>query len=429
MNRLELDLLANRAENALALHRVPGRVLHVIEGPRLITFVIRLALTVKYSALRRRSDDLALALGVPSLRISRAADGARLAFPHPAPRPVHTRDLLRRVTNPGPARALLGLAGAGAPLLVNLASPDVAHVLLAGTTGSGKSVLLQTLLLSLLRWNPPAELQYLCIDPKRRAFTPFRAAAGLLRPPLAGAAIAPALAGAVALMEQRDRAGVSTPRLVLLIDELSDTLMADNLAEGYLIRLLQRGREAGINVIAATQRPSAALLSGLMRANFPLRLVGRVVSDYDAKVAAGVSGTGGELLLGRGDFLAVGIGPPRRFQAGYLEHSDIAALLPRRAPAELLTLPPAAVALPLRATPGALQRVRRDAAKLQQASEREQRRWESQTEAELWLCGYNGGAAHQRTRAAIALLAEFAAEPAATTLPSGLLRREPAQTG
>ena len=110
------------------------------------------------------------------------------------------------------------------------------------------------------------------------------------------------------------------PRIIVLIDELADLVRQGGAAvTDLLTRLLQRGREAGIHVVAATQRPSAAVLSGLMRANFPLRLVGRVVSADDARVASGRAGTNAHLLHGRGDFLALGGGEELvRFQVAYI---------------------------------------------------------------------------------------------------------------
>jgi len=122
--------------------------------------------------------------------------------------------------------------------------------------------------------------------------------------------------------------GCSLPRLVVAIDELADLLQSGGkgVAEA-LTRLTQRGREAGIHVVAATQRPAATLVGGLVKANFPVRLVGSVVSPEDAKVAAGIGGTGAERLLGRGDFLLVAKGQVIRFQAAYAGGSELAGVV------------------------------------------------------------------------------------------------------
>ena len=135
----------------------------------------------------------------------------------------------------------------------------------------------------------------------------------------------------VHLMEQRDQSRVTDPRIVIAIDELADLVQSFDSRSGggqaildSLSRLVQRGREVGIHVIGATQKPSSANLGPLIAANFPVRLVGHVVSAEDARVAAGVGGTGAEKLTGRGDFVAV-YGPGLiRFQAAYISASEIA---------------------------------------------------------------------------------------------------------
>jgi DNA segregation ATPase FtsK/SpoIIIE-like protein len=135
-----------------------------------------------------------------------------------------------------------------------------------------------------------------------------------------------ALGDLVNLMEQRDRSRVTDPRIVVAIDELADLVQTGGPAilEG-LGRLVQRGREAGIHVIGATQKPSSSIIGPLVKANFPVRLVGHVVSAEDARVAAGVGGTGAEKLTGRGDFVAV-YGPGLiRFQAAYTSANEIEA--------------------------------------------------------------------------------------------------------
>jgi S-DNA-T family DNA segregation ATPase FtsK/SpoIIIE len=118
--------------------------------------------------------------------------------------------------------------------------------------------------------------------------------------------------------------------LVVAVDELADLLQTGGKpVVDALTRLTQRGREAGIHVVAATQRPSAALVGGLMKANFPVRLVGSVVSPEDAKVATGVAGSEAERLLGRGDFLLVAKGQTIRFQAAYAADDELAAIVTR----------------------------------------------------------------------------------------------------
>jgi S-DNA-T family DNA segregation ATPase FtsK/SpoIIIE len=129
-------------------------------------------------------------------------------------------------------------------------------------------------------------------------------------------------------MEQRDLEGRSEPRLVVVLDELADLVqMGGREMEGLVTRLTQRGREAGIHVVACTQKPAASVIGSLVKSNFPVRLVGRVASPEDAKVAAGLAGTGAERLLGEGDFLLVALGQVTRLQAAYMGGGEVRALV------------------------------------------------------------------------------------------------------
>jgi S-DNA-T family DNA segregation ATPase FtsK/SpoIIIE len=127
----------------------------------------------------------------------------------------------------------------------------------------------------------------------------------------------------VAEMERRDRENVSSPRIIVAVDELYDLLTTGGKeVEIALVRIAQRGREAGLHLVAGVQKPSAAAIGGMLKANFPVRLVGKVGSAEDARTAAGISGTGAEKLLGRGDFIAVASGQVIRFQAAWLPARD-----------------------------------------------------------------------------------------------------------
>ncbi|MCK4452063.1 MAG: hypothetical protein KAX26_15880, partial [Anaerolineae bacterium] len=129
------------------------------------------------------------------------------------------------------------------------------------------------------------------------------------------------------------------PHVVIVIDELADLLMVGGKAVQWaLTRLTQRGREAGIHIIAATQKPTTAVLGSLVKANFPVRLVGRVTSVEDARTATGWSGTGAERLLGRGDFLAVAEGRVMRFQAARVSPAEVRETVARLAQGGLLPL-------------------------------------------------------------------------------------------
>jgi S-DNA-T family DNA segregation ATPase FtsK/SpoIIIE len=184
--------------------------------------------------------------------------------------------------------------------------------------------------LSLAMHNRPRDVQLVFIDPKRRGFGVLCGLPHLLTPlvhePQRACEV---LARLVEEMEQRDW-GVgtgearSTPRIVVFIDELADLIMLGGKGvEQPLARLAQRGREAGIHLVACTQRPAASVIGGLVKSNFPVRVVGSVASAEDAKVAAGLPKTGAERLLGKGDFLVVARGEQFRVQGAYASASEI----------------------------------------------------------------------------------------------------------
>jgi S-DNA-T family DNA segregation ATPase FtsK/SpoIIIE len=265
-----------------------------------------------------------------------------------------------------PVTAVLGLAEDGAPLLIRLPSPDVAHILVAGTTGSGKTVLMQSMILSLAMANPAPSpfqagnlvggLRLILIDPKGYAFGAFQGLPHLARDVIREVSeAAEALQSLVHLMErQGEQAGAvrgngngsrlngqsraGAVRVVVVIDELADLLMVGGKdIQWALTRLTQRGREAGIHIVAATQKPSAEVLGPLIKANFPVRLVGRVTCASDARTATGWSGTGAERLIGRGDFLAIAEGRVMRFQAAHISPEEIRQVVTYLAQNEAVT--------------------------------------------------------------------------------------------
>jgi S-DNA-T family DNA segregation ATPase FtsK/SpoIIIE len=219
----------------------------------------------------------------------------------------------------------LGLEQDGTPLLLRLPAPNVAHVLVVGTTGSGKTALVRSLLVSLAMYNRQSQIQLILIDPKGRGFGPLRR----LPHTLGSVASTPAealdrLRWLVEEMERRDRAGDNRPALVVGIDELADLLMTGGApVEALLTRLSQRGREAGIHLVACTQKPTAEVLGGAMKANFPVRLVGAVASRDEARYASGITDSGAEKLEGKGDFLLIAKGESVRFQAAWLGPEDL----------------------------------------------------------------------------------------------------------
>ncbi len=338
-----LNAQANQIERVLYSHGLAARVYGGTASPRLVQFHLALAPGVKLARLNALADDLALALGAPSCRLQTTGGALNLEV---ARRPdqaatVRLLPLAAGLPSPPPCTALLGLDEAGVPLLLRLSSPEVAHALICGTTGSGKTELARTMIAGLARANPPERLRLLLVDPKGRAFRPFAALPHLIAPVIAEPQEAlDRLAGLVAEMERRDlgrgaeeqgSGGVplhSFPRIVVFLDELADLLLTGGRpVEHLLTRLVQRGREAGIHLVACTQRPAAVVIGGMIKANFPCRLVGRVMSPEDAKVATGVKGSGAERLQGRGDFLLVAQGQVRRLQVAHVSTEEIGQIV------------------------------------------------------------------------------------------------------
>jgi S-DNA-T family DNA segregation ATPase FtsK/SpoIIIE len=368
--RQMLEYQADRIEAVLAHHKVPARVTGGTVTPRWIRFQVVPALGARIASITGLAEELAAALDAPTVRVARQGATIAVEVPRDDPHPVRLIPLLRGMRNVPPVTAVLGIAEDGVPLLIRLPSPDVAHILVAGTTGSGKTALLRAMVLSLAYFNRPQTIDhrpqtidhrpqttdyrpqtvvggpssvvFVLIDPKGSAFRDLEGLPHLARPVIRDPAEAvEALGSLVRLMEVQSRQGYKDTRgeanplstcslstCILVIDELADLLMvAGAEAERPLTRLLQRGREAGIHVIAATQKPTAAVIGSLVKANFPVRLVGKVTSPEDARVATGWKGTGAERLLGRGDFIAVAEGQLHRFQAAYIAPEEVSQVV------------------------------------------------------------------------------------------------------
>jgi S-DNA-T family DNA segregation ATPase FtsK/SpoIIIE len=360
-----LEYQADRIEALFAHHKVPARVTGGTVTPRWIRYQVVPAMGVRIASITGLAEELAAALDVPQVRVARQGAAIAVEVPRDDPQPVRLMPLLRGLRNVPPVTAVLGIADDGVPILIRLPSPDVAHILVAGTTGSGKTALLRAMVLSLAYFNgargnglgsggaltlrPAAcalrpatcDLRLVLIDPKGTAFRDLADLPHLARPVISDPAEAvEALGSLVRLMEMQSRQGYKDTRgeanplstyplstCILVIDELVDLLLvAGDALERPLTRLVQRGREAGIHVIAATQKPTAAVIGSLVKANFPVRLVGKVTSPEDARVATGWRGTGAERLLGRGDFIVVAEGQVQRFQAAYITPEEVRAL-------------------------------------------------------------------------------------------------------
>ncbi len=332
MNRQKLHHQADKIEYVLATHKAPARVTGGRVTPRTIQFHVSPSTTTKVSKVENLAEEIALALNASSARVSRANGQINIEIPRDDVQPLYLLDLCARVQKDATmaqalsvaGTTLLGLAVDGVPILLRVSAPDVAHVLIAGTTGSGKSEAARTMLASLMLFQRPRDLQVIIIDPKASEFRQFEHLPHLLCPIIKNVEDAVAnLEWLVEEMERRQAQMIVRPRIVVVIDELADLLMqGGGEVEGYLTRLVQRGRSAGISIIACTQKPTAAVLGGLVTANFPVRLVGKVTSANEALVASGVAQSGAEKLMGRGDFLLIANGEKIRVQMAHLPSNE-----------------------------------------------------------------------------------------------------------
>lgn len=329
--RQHLERQSTHIEHALHFHKVQARVTGGAVSPRWVTFDLQLPLGQRVNRVLNLGDELALALDVSDVRISRHGGRIQVQVPRETPHQTVLQDMLEQYAENEipPVTAILGLAESGQPLLLRMPSPDVAHVMVAGTTGSGKTALLKSIALSLAWKNPQRHLQIVLIDPKARGLRPLANLPHCLTGIISDYNDAADWLGyLVELMEQRDSEQNSTPTIVVILDELAELLqVGGQVISSLLIRLAQRGREAGIHLVCGTQKPSAKAVGSLLKANFPVRLVGRVVSADDARVAAGIGGTGAERLASAGDFVAVAGGQVTRFQAAYIPDDQILSMV------------------------------------------------------------------------------------------------------
>ncbi len=315
----KLSQTADRIEAVLRERRAPAAVVGGKVLPGFVEMLLRPEPGTKVNQVKALQADLALALGNNNVRVAQSGVHLAVQIPTEQRRQVFLTTLIAGMERIPPHTAVLGLADDGSPLMARLSAPDVAHVLIAGTTGSGKTSLAQSMLLSLARGNRPHQLGFVVLDPKRRDVDVFiRAINNHLMAPVAQSIeeVNNALQRVLHLMEQRNVDHDPMPRLVVYADEMADLCQQGGAPViEALARIAQRGREAGIHLIGCTQKPSSQAIGSLLRANLPLRLVGRVNSASDARVASGMPATGAEKLAGSGDFLAIHGGKLVRFQA------------------------------------------------------------------------------------------------------------------
>lgn len=327
--RRTLEYQSDTIEAVLAKHRVSGRVRGGVVTPRLVKFQLAAQVGTKVSKISALAEEIAMALGSREARVYRQGSEISVEVPRPKPEPVRLLPLCGRLDRVPPHTSILGIEDTGTPILLRLTASDVSHVLVAGTTGSGKTALARTILTSLAIQNRQSEVQIVLIDPKERGFGPLASLPHVLGDIASTPEGAKArLRWLVEEMERRDRANSSRPVLVVAIDELADLLQTGGKAvEKMITRLAQRGREAGIHLVACTQKPTAGQIGSGMVANFPVRLVGTVASKDEARYATGVADSGAEKLEGRGDFLLIMKGELIRFQSAWMGAEDFRSVV------------------------------------------------------------------------------------------------------
>jgi S-DNA-T family DNA segregation ATPase FtsK/SpoIIIE len=353
----ELREKARIIEETLRSLGVEARVVEVQRGPTVTLFGLEpgqisrggRATRVKVAQIAALADDLALALSARTVRVLAPIPGRGLVgieIPNERPALVRLRDVMESEAYralSSPLRLPLGQTVSGEPLVADLTA--MPHLLIAGATGSGKSVALNAILVSLLCTCTPEDLRLILIDPKRVELTPYNGIPHLWTPVVVEIEKVPrVLQEAMREMERRyrqfaavgvrhiadynrrmaERGEPRIPYLVIVVDELADLMItAPEETERRITRLAQMARATGIHLVIATQRPSVDVVTGLIKANFPARIAFAVASSVDSRVILDMPGA--ETLLGRGDmlFLPPDQGQPIRAQGCFVSDEEI----------------------------------------------------------------------------------------------------------
>ncbi|ARJ50028.1 DNA translocase FtsK [Staphylococcus lutrae] len=326
---------------------VPAEVVNVVEGPSVTRFELSVERGVKVSRITALQDDIKMALAAKDIRIEAPIPGTSLVgieVPNPTTTKVNIRSIIDSVAFKQAESKLTVAMGNrinNEPLLMDIAKTP--HALIAGATGSGKSVSINSILLSLLYRNHPEELRLLLIDPKMVELAPYNGLPHLVAPVITDVkAATQSLKWAVDEMERRFKLfahhhvrNISAfnnkvsydqriPKIVIVIDELADLMMmAPQDVEQSIARLAQKARACGIHMLVATQRPSVNVITGLIKANIPTRIAFMVSSSVDSRTI--LDSGGAERLLGYGDMLYLGSGmnKPIRVQGTFVSDEEI----------------------------------------------------------------------------------------------------------
>ena len=327
INEAEIDAKISDLLDKLAKFKIEGDVVRTYAGPVVTTFEFKPAAHIKVSKILNLQDDLAMALRAQTIRIQAPVPGkdvVGIEIPNKEIETIYLREILEDdifKKSKSPLTIALGKDIVGKPFVTDL--KKLPHLLIAGTTGSGKSVGINAMILSLLYRNSPDQLKLMMIDPKMLEFSIYNDIPHLLTPVITQPKKAiTALSNMVAEMERRYQLMSQTrtknietynekakkegmeelPYIVVVIDELADLMMTGGKdVEFSIARLAQMARASGIHLIVATQRPSVDVVTGLIKANLPSRISYKVGQKIDSKVI--LDTVGAESLLGRGDML------------------------------------------------------------------------------------------------------------------------------
>lgn len=347
--RRELVSQADILEDTLASFGIEAKVINVHRGPTITRFEIQPAAGVKVSRIVSLADDLALSLAATGIRIEAPIPGKSaigLEVANKAKATVYLREVLETedfLDNQSKLAIALGKDIAGDPVIADLMK--ITHLLIAGATGSGKSVCLNAIITSLLYKAKPNELKFLLIDPKVVELNMFNGLPHLLCPVVTDPRMAAqGLKNIVKEMEQRyqffaaqgvrdivrfneialQRGEKPLPYIIVIIDELADLMMTSATeVEDTICRIAQKSRAAGIHLIVATQRPSVDVITGVIKANITTRIAFAVSSQADSRTILDMGGA--EKLLGRGDMLyhPVDAAKPQRLQSAYISEEEV----------------------------------------------------------------------------------------------------------
>ncbi|MCL2362888.1 MAG: DNA translocase FtsK [Defluviitaleaceae bacterium] len=353
-------------EETLSSFRIEAKVVEVSVGPTVTRYDLAPGPGVKVASIANLSNDLALSLAAQGIRIEAPIPGKSavgIEIPNKESQPVYLREIIQEqhfINYPSKLAFAVGKDIAGEPVVTDIAK--MPHLLIAGATGSGKSVCINTLITSLLYKARPDEVKLLMIDPKVVELSVYNGIPHLLIPVVTDPKKASgALSWAVSEMETRYNMFAETgcrdlkgfnklkaksdeaelPQIVIIIDELADLMMScKGEVEESICRLAQKARAAGIHLIVATQRPSVDVITGLIKANIPSRLAFAVSSGTDSRTIIDMYGA--EKLLGKGDMLfhPMGNNKPVRIQGGFISDHEVEGIvnfLKAQAPAEYTT--------------------------------------------------------------------------------------------